>query len=74
MNLYLAIFTSSEAPFGGDAATQVIVKKIIRHSHGEKAAQFFYDELRQQGYLPMPEDIDITLLLSDGPIGIVQSL
>ena len=67
MNLYLVVFR--------DLHFHVPVKKIIRHESGEKATQVLIDLLLKVGY-PAHEvqGIETTLLLNDGPIGIIHNL
>lgn len=65
MNLYLARYRV-------DGNT--VESKVIRHTHGEKAAQVMFDELRSEGESPNETDIEVTLLLPDGRVGIIEHL
>lgn len=63
MNLYLCVFSW----LGGKDSS------LVRHTSGEKATQAYAEDLMKQGFsADMVLNIETTLLLSDGPIGIIQ--
>lgn len=67
MNLYLSVFI--------DPSLNSPIKKIIRHESGEKATKVFIDLLLEAGYAAHEvQEIETTLLLNDGPIGIISHL
>ncbi len=67
MNLYLSVFR--------DQHLHVPLKKIIRHESGEKATKVFIDLLLEGGYAAHEvQEVETTLLVNDGPIGIIHNL